>query len=80
MEFRNKRLLKQIGILVLIALVFTILPRFIFASLAMIIRTAFWIGMIYIIYRLFGRKYISNYARTRKYKKRKPQSYFSDRR
>ena len=80
MDSRNNRLLKQIGILVLIAFVFTILPRFVFASLALVIRLAFWVGFIYILYRLFGKKYLSNYTRSRKYKKKKPQSYFSDRR
>lgn len=80
MNHGNNKLLKQIGILVLIALTFTILPRFVFASLAFIIRMAVWVGFIYILYRLFGKKYLSNYMLARKFKKKKPQSHYSDRR
>lgn len=80
MNHGTKKLLKQIGILVLIALGFMILPRFVFASLAFIIRMAVWVGFIYILYHLFGKKYLSNYLLARKFKKKKPPSYFRDRR
>ena len=80
MEHKNNKLLKQIGILVMIALVFTILPRFVFNSLAFLLTMFFWGGMIYMIYHLFGRKYISKRVQARKFKKMKPPSYYSDRR
>lgn len=80
MNYNNKRLLKLFAGLFLVSLIFTILPRVIFSSLALFASTFIWVTFFYIMYQIFGRRYISNYRQKQKYKKNKPQNYYSDRR
>lgn len=80
MSYQNKKLLKLFGWVALAAVVFTILPGFVFISLMAMIQLLFWVGLLFFLYQIFGRRYLDKYRWNRKYKKNKPQSFYSDRR
>lgn len=80
MNYQNKRFAKLFAGLVVAAIVFTILPRFIFASIITLVQLLFWVGFFYFLYQVFGRRRLSNYRMKRKFKKDKPPAYYSDRR
>lgn len=80
MRYQNQRFLKLFGWVVAAAFIFTILPRFVFASLMFSAQILFWFALFYFLYRMFGRRLLSDYTRNRRYKKDKPPSYYSDRR
>ena len=80
MNYQNKRFAKLFAGLVAAAVVFTILPRFVFASIISLVQVVFWVGFFYFLYQVFGRRYLSNYRSRRRYNKDKPPGYYSDRR
>lgn len=79
MNYQNKRFAKLIAGLFAAAIIFTILPRFVFAGIITLVQLLFWVGFFYFLYQMFGRRHLSNYRLKRKYKN-KPPSYYSDRR
>lgn len=85
MNHQTKKWLRQLGVVFLIAAVMTVLPRVLVSSVMMLIRTAIMIGMIYILFRVFGpiiNNYLARqgYRGPRKPRRRRSQNYFSDRR
>ena len=87
---QTRHFIKLLGIVLVIALIFTILPRFVFASLSALFGIIVWIMFIFILWRLFGHKigpavdkYTRKYSRPStksKTQKKRDQKWFSDRR
>lgn len=77
MNYQTRKLLRQLGVILIAAAVMAVLPRLLIASFTSAISLAVLIATIWMFYRIFSP--ISRDLR-RRYGKKRPQSYYSDRR
>lgn len=78
MKYQRKKFLKQLGVVVLIAVLLKLLPGFLVFSIMSLINLAITIALVWILYRLattIYKTYNQNY-----YHKHRPPRYWSDRR
>ena len=87
MDYKTRKLLKQIGIIFLAAAALMVLPRVLVASVMGFIQMAISIAMIWILYRVLApilgpiyRDYRRRHGRRPPKGRRPPQNWYSDRR